>query len=104
MADEKEKLSIWDARVGSGFSKSREQHVCTKCGHVGYPEIVSPANGCVAVVLLALLIVPGIIYLAWAASAPKVIYCRKCGGKNTMIPIDSEQARRLTSEKATPAG
>lgn len=98
---EKKKLSIWDAPIGGG-SKAREQHVCTKCGHVGYPEMVSPGNGCVALLLFAFFIIPGVIYVAWMMTSEKLVFCRKCGGKNTMIPAESERGRQLLNAHGAP--
>jgi len=52
-------------------------------------------NGCVAITLLLLLIVPGIIYIVWAGSTASDQICPKCGGVNTMIPTTSPLAAQL---------
>jgi hypothetical protein len=71
-------------------------HVCRVCGYEGTPTIKSKLNGCVAVTLLVLLIVPGIIYLVWATSTASDQICPKCGGVNSMIPASSPVAAQLT--------
>lgn len=81
-------------------------HVCRVCGYEGTPVIKSKLNGCVAVTLLVLLIVPGIIYLVWATSTASDQICPKCGGVNSMIPASSPVAAQLTRSVASgaPAG
>jgi hypothetical protein len=85
------------------LSPSAASHVCRVCGHAGSPIVRSKANGCVAVTLLLLLLVPGIIYLVWAASTPGDNVCPKCGGVNTMIPNTSPLATQLLDGSAQAA-
>jgi hypothetical protein len=54
-------------------------HICRVCGYEGTPTTRSKLNGCVAITLLILLIVPGIIYLVWATSTASDQICPKCG-------------------------
>lgn len=70
-------------------------HVCRVCGYEGTPAMQSKLNGCVAITLLVLLIVPGIIYLVWASSMANDQICPKCGGVNSMIPASSPVAAQL---------
>jgi hypothetical protein len=70
-------------------------HVCRMCGYAGWPIDRSKQNGCLAVALLLLLIVPGIIYLIWSSTTPGDKVCPKCGGVNTMIPAASPSAAQL---------
>src|SRR5205823_1355029 len=64
-------------------------------GYQGTPTTRSRLNGCVAITLLLLLIVPGIIYLVWASSTASDQICPKCGGVNSMIPSSSPVAAQL---------
>lgn len=67
--------------------------VCRACGNRGEPVFRSKANGCVAVALLFFFIVPGIIYLIWAATTESDRVCPYCQSVNTMIPVNSPFAR-----------
>lgn len=70
-------------------------HICRVCGYEGTPTTRSKLNGCVAITLLILLIVPGIIYLVWATSTASDQICPKCGGVNSMIPSSSPVAAQI---------
>jgi hypothetical protein len=70
-------------------------HVCRVCGYEGTPSTSSKLNGCVAITLLLLLVVPGIIYLVWASSTASDQICPKCGGVNSMIPGSSPLAAQF---------
>lgn len=74
--------------------------VCRTCGYIGSSIDQSQLNGCLAVVLLLLLVVPGIIYIVWGMTTPGKKLCKKCGAVNTMIPVTSPLA--FSSEPSQP--
>ena len=84
----------------SAAAAARPTHVCTHCGYVGKPHVESKINGCFAVALLLCFIIPGILYIIWASGGVKV--CPKCRTRNSMIPIDSPQARALAVHATAP--
>lgn len=84
--------------VGAGLQNiaaeaSRPTHICSQCGFAGKPKMESQQNGCIVLILLCFFVIPGIIYIIATSKARPV--CPKCGGKNTMIPLDTPQAQVL---------
>jgi len=66
--------------------------VCRNCGYIGTPIEESSLNGCLLIVLLLLLLIPGIIYLVWGATTPKKLKCRQCGSIGTVVPVTAPNA------------
>ncbi len=70
--------------------------LCTRCQVVDRPRAEMPGSGCVLVALLCLLVVPGLIYLAWMLSTRGEWKCPHCGSTE-LVPTDSPRAAAILS-------
>jgi hypothetical protein len=75
---------------------------CTKCGNLGEASIVTEKTISVVslIVLLALGILPGIIYIMLGGSSTKRWQCTSCHQRGCLIPADSQRALRALAKGA----
>jgi len=70
-------------------------HLCRLCGNSVRPLSRSKLNGFLLIGLLFLFIVPGVLYFLWGATQ-HVAVCPECRALNSMIPLGSPEAKRLS--------
>jgi hypothetical protein len=89
-----EKIEYTCAKCGSGAALRKIQY-CTKCGHVGVPNIVEvrEISTALLIVLLFFGIIPGLIYLIIGGSTQPYYECTQCRGRLCLIPSDSPVAQ-----------
>lgn len=80
-----------------------EELVCTVCGTVGKPRVVTHGSVLIEIILWVCFIVPGLIYTIWRLTArPKA--CRACGSTQ-LVPPGSPMGRKLLGDTGEiPAG
>lgn len=71
-----------------------ELKYCTKCGHVGKPDIEEESrfSDGWGLFLLLLGIIPGIVYWLSTRSPDRFWACRNCRGRECLVPTDSPVA------------
>jgi hypothetical protein len=89
-----ERIDYTCAKCGSTAGLRKVQY-CTKCGHVGVPNVenVREISTGLLIVLLLFGIVPGLIYLLIGSSTQPYYECTKCRGRLCLIPADSPVAQ-----------
>ena len=82
------------SKCGSGSALRKVQY-CTKCGHVGVPNIenVREISTGLLIVLLLFGILPGLVYLIFGGSTQPYYECTQCRGRLCLIPADSPVAQ-----------
>ena len=87
-----------------GGEDLRKLQYCTKCGHVGVPDIENVREFSVALLFVLLLLgaIPGLIYLAFGGSSQDYYVCTECKGRLVLIPVDSPVAQSALEKKAQP--
>jgi hypothetical protein len=95
-----ESIEYTCAKCGSGAALRKVQY-CTKCGHVGVPQIenVREISTGLLIVLLLFGIIPGLIYLIIGGSTQPYYQCSQCRGRLVLIPVDSPVAQTALSKK-----
>ena len=78
-----------------GSRSLRKVQYCKKCGHVGVPDIETDRKISVGLllVLLALGIIPGVIYVLMGGTSQEYYACTECRGRDVLIPFDSPIAQ-----------
>lgn len=76
---------------------------CTRCGHVGEPDIEEESRFSVAwgILLFLLGIIPGIIYWLAVGSPDRYWVCQKCRGRECLVPLDSAIAAQAIARQKT---
>lgn len=72
---------------------SKDNMLCTNCGHQGKPKRVTKGSFLIEVVAWLCFIVPGIIYSLWRVTT-RYDACPACGATN-MVPADSPRGKQL---------
>lgn len=70
--------------------------ICTNCGAIGSPKLVTKGSFIIEVFLWLLFLLPGIIYSVWRLSSRHKA-CRNCGASG-MIPLNSPMGRKLQND------
>ena len=76
-------------------------HLCRQCGNKVRPTATSKLNGCFFLVLLFIFIIPGLLYLVWAATQ-RLLICPICKAQNSVIPLESPEAQRFLASTPMP--
>ncbi|WP_371379379.1 hypothetical protein [Thalassotalea aquiviva] len=66
--------------------------ICTYCGAIGKPKIVTRGSLLIEIILWLLFIVPGITYSLWRHYS-RYQGCRFCGS-DTMVAVDSPLGKK----------
>jgi len=79
----------------SEIRDNRRIRYCTKCGHVGEPQIEEDKNFSFLFFLFLcfLMLLPGLIYLALSRRNESFYVCEKCRGRLCLVSIDSPVAQ-----------
>jgi predicted RNA-binding Zn-ribbon protein involved in translation (DUF1610 family) len=71
-------------------------HICENCGANIKPRKKHKGSVLVFLVLCLFLIVPGLIYAAWALSSGYLV-CPQCGSKE-IIPLNTPRGKKLKAQ------
>ena len=72
------------------------QLVCTNCGTVGEPVMVTKGSLLTEIVLWLLFLLPGVIYSVWRLTT-RTNVCPSCGAGN-MVPLNSPVGQKLRDQ------
>ncbi len=87
-----EGVDIYKAQEGYQMSDI----VCTSCGYVGKPALISKGSIWIEIVLWICFLIPGVIYSIWRMTS-KQAGCPSCG-QTTVIPIGSPIGQKFVRE------
>ena len=74
-----------------------EEVVCTSCGYVGEPKVITKGSMDVEIVLWLCFLIPGLIYSVWRRSSGQD-GCPSCGQTAALIPRASPMAQKFLRE------
>jgi ribosomal protein S27AE len=86
-------FAAWRLWNGTSNQAEREHWACTRCGSIAAPEYYRSGSVLITLVLLAIGILPGLIYYLWTRSHSHW-GCGQCGS-DELVPSDSPQAKQL---------
>ena len=73
-----------------------KKYICTTCGHVGVPKLVTKGSLGVEIFLWILFLVPGLIYSIWR-HASRYKGCPSCNSSE-VIPVDTPRGQELLAQ------